>query len=392
MASSPFTDPAFYADRYPTYAALRAAAPVLQVPLGPTTATVVTGYEEARQAFTAALSKDTGAYFADKPSGRTLHPAVSHTMLATDPPEHTRLRRLVTKAFTSARVDALRPYIRALAEELVASWEPGDEVDLVEELAGPLPVTVICQLLGVPPADRAAIRSWSTDLFATGDHQRIDAASHALAGYLAELITGKRARPDGALLSDLIAVHDGDADRLSEDELLSLAVLLLVAGHETTTAAIGNAVLALLRHPAELEHLRADPHHLRAAVDELLRYDAPVSVATWRWAPEEVELGDTRVPAGSPVFVCPGAANRDPARFPHPDRLDLRRADAAGHLAFGHGIHRCLGAPLAHAEIEIVLGVLLERFPGLRLAAPADRLRWRRSRLVRGLIALPVSL
>ncbi|MGW4895587.1 cytochrome P450 family protein [Kitasatospora sp. NPDC004240] len=394
MASSPFTDPAFYADRYPAYAALRAASPVLRVPWdgGATAATVVTGWEEARQAFTAPLSKDTGAYFADRPSGRSLHPAVSRTMLATDPPEHTRLRRLVTKAFTPARVDGLRPYIRELAEQLTGPWEPGTEVDLVEELAGPLPVTVICQLLGVPAADRPAVRSWSTDLFATGDPGRVDAASHALAGYLAQLITSKRAHPDHALLSDLIAVHDDDAQRLGEDELLSLAVLLLVAGHETTTAAIGNAVLALLRHPAELEHLRTDPRRIRAAVDELLRHDSPVSIATWRWAPEEVELGGARVPAGSPVLVCPGAANRDPARFPDPDRLDLARADAAAHLAFGHGIHRCLGAPLAHAEIEIVLTVLLERFPGLRLAAPADRLAWRRSRLVRGLVALPVSL
>ncbi|WP_371494579.1 cytochrome P450 [Kitasatospora sp. NBC_00374] len=187
----------------------------------------------------------------------------------------------------------------------------------------------------------AALRA-ATDLFATGDHRRIDAASHAVAGYMSELISSKRTRPDRSLLSDLIAVHDEDADRLSEDELLSLAVLLLVAGHETTTAAIGNAVLALLRHPAELEHLRTSPHGIRTAVDELLRYDSPVSIATWRWAPDEVDLSGTPVPAGSPVFVCPGAANRDPGRFPDPDRLDLGRANAASHLAFGHGIHRWL--------------------------------------------------
>ncbi|MGW6918888.1 cytochrome P450 family protein [Kitasatospora sp. NPDC054939] len=391
MASSPFADPAFHADRYPTYARLRAASPVLRVPLnGSGTATVVTGYEEARQAFTAPLSKDTGAYFADRPSGRSLHPAVARTMLATDPPEHTRLRRLVTKAFTPARVDGLRPWIRSLAEQFVGRWEPGTEVDLVAELADPLPVTVICRLLGVPRADRPSIRSWSTDLFA--DHERADAASHALAGYLAELIADKRTHPDHSLLSDLIAVHDDDADRLGEDELLSLAVLLLVAGHETTTAAIGNAVLALLRHPAELAQLRAAPQRIRTAVDELLRYDSPVSIATWRWAPDDVDLGGAAVPAGSPVFVCPGAANRDPARFPDPDRLDLDRPNAAAHLAFGHGIHRCLGAPLAHAEIDIVLTVLLERFPALHLAAPADRLAWRQSRLVRGLVALPVRL
>ncbi|MFJ6382735.1 cytochrome P450 [Kitasatospora sp. NPDC092039] len=391
--ASPFADPAFYADRYPTYARLRAASPVLQVLSdGVTSATVVTGYDEARQAFTAPLSKDTSAYFADRPSGRSLHPAVARTMLATDPPEHTRLRRLVTKAFTPARVDGLRPYIRSLAEQLVGPWGPGTEVDLVEELAGPLPVTVICQLLGVPPVDRASVSSWSTDLFATGDHERIDAASHALAGYMAELISSTRVRPNRSLLSDLIAVHDEDSGRLSEDELLSLAVLLLVAGHETTTAAIGTAVLALLQHPAELEHLRASPHCIPGAVDELLRYDSPVSIATWRWAPTEVDLCGTAVPTGSPVFLCPGAANRDPRQFPDPDQLNLGRANATNHLAFGHGIHRCLGAPLARAEIEIVLQVLFEHFPKLRLAVAPGELAWRHSRLVRGLTSLPVRL
>ncbi|MET9617733.1 cytochrome P450 family protein [Kitasatospora indigofera] len=389
--ASPFADPAFYRDRYPTYAALRETAPVVQVPMGGVgTATVVTGWDAARRAFTAPLSKDTGAYFADKPSGRSLHPAVARTMLATDPPEHTRLRRLVTKAFTRAVVDGLRPYIRSLAEELTGRWEPGAEVDLIAELAAPLPVIVICQLLGVPPADRDSISGWSTDLFATGDHDRIDSASHALAGYLAELIATKRTGPDDSLLSGLIAVRDSDSGRLGEDELLSLAVLLLVAGHETTSAAIGNAVLALLQHPDDLRTLAAGPHRVPAAVDELLRYDSPVSIATWRWAPDAVGLGGHEIPAGSPVFVCPGAANRDPARFPDPDRLDLDRPDSAGHLAFGHGIHRCVGAPLAHAEIEIVLRVLLERFPGLQLAVPPDQLSWRKSRLVRGLVSLPV--
>ncbi len=394
MASSPFADPAFYADRYPTYSRLRTTAPVLQASLdgGASTATVVTGYDQARQAFTAPLSKDAGAYFADKPSTRSLHPAIARTMLTVDPPEHTRLRKLVTKAFTPARINGLRPYIQTLAEGLVALWEPGDQIDLIENLAGPLPVTVICQLLGVPTADRASIRNWSTDLFATGDHARIDAASHALADYMASLITAKRAHPDRSLLSDLIAVHDQDEDRLSEDELLSLAVLLLVAGHETTTAAIGNSVLALLQHPADLDHLRTSPHCIASAVDELLRYDSPVSIATWRWAPDEVDLAGTTVSAGNPVFVCPGAANRDPAKFPDPDRLDLGRANAANHLAFGHGIHRCLGAPLASAEVEIVLTVLLQQFPGLQLAVPTEQLVWRQSRLVRGLVALPVNL
>ncbi|WP_416971680.1 cytochrome P450 family protein [Streptomyces sp. 4F14] len=393
--ASPFSDPAFYRDRYPVYAALRQRCPVAQVPMGGSsgTATVVTGYEQARAALAdPQLSKDAGAFFADRPSGRALHPALAGTMLNSDPPDHTRLRRLVTRAFTPARVQQLRPAVRALAEELIGGWSPGDRVDLMEGLAVPLPVTVICQLLGVPDADRDRVRGWSSDLLATGDHERIDAASHALADYMSALAAAKRAAPDEALLSALVAVRDEDGDRLSELELVSLAVLLLVAGHETTTAAIGNSVLALLQHPEQLALLRADPGRIPAAVDELLRYDSPVSIATWRWAPKAIRLGEAEVQAGSPVFVSPGAANRDPARFTDPDRLDLDRPDARSHLAFGHGIHRCLGAPLAQAEVETVLQLLLERFPGLRLTEPADQLPWRHSRLVRGLEALPVQL
>jgi cytochrome P450 len=356
-------------------------------------AAVVTGYEQARAALAdPALSKDSAAFFADRPSGRALHPALASTMLTSDPPDHTRLRCLVTQAFTPARVQQLRPAVRALTEQLVDGWSPGERVDLMERLAVPLPVTVICQLLGVPVADRDSVRRWSSDLLATGDHERIDAASRALADYMSDLAESKREQPDEALLSALVAVRDEDGDRLSEQELVSLAVLLLVAGHETTTAAIGNSVLALLQHPEQLALLHADPGRIPGAVDELLRYDSPVSIATWRWAPKDTQVGDTEVPAGSPVFVSPGAANRDPDRFPDPDRLDLDRPDARAHLAFGHGIHRCLGAPLAQAEIETVLLLLLDRFPGLRLAEPADQLRWRHSRLVRGLESLPVQL
>ncbi|MFJ1795314.1 cytochrome P450 family protein [Kitasatospora griseola] len=393
--ASPFSDPAFYRNRYPFYAALRQRCPVTQVPMGGSSgdATVVTGYDQARAALAAPdLSKDASAFFADRPSGRALHPALASTMLNSDPPDHTRLRRLVTRAFTPARVQQLRPAVLALAEELVDGWSPGDRVDLMEGLALPLPVAVISQLLGVPDADRDKVRRWSTDLLATGDHERIDAASHALADYMAGLAAAKRQDPDDALLSALVAVRDEDGDQLSELELVSLSVLLLVAGHETTTAAIGNSVLALLQHPEQLAVLHADPGRIPTAVDELLRYDSPVSIATWRWAPKDTTIGEAQVPAGSPVFVSPGAANRDPARFADPDRLDLDRPDARAHLAFGHGIHRCLGAPLAQAEIEIVLRLLPERFPGLQLAEPAEQLPWRHSRLVRGLEALPVQL
>ncbi|OKI12880.1 cytochrome P450 [Streptomyces sp. CB03911] len=378
-------------DPYAAYAGVRAAGPVQAVPAGPGghSGYLVTGYAEARQALAdPRLSKDTAAFFADRDSPRRLHPAVAHTMLATDPPHHTRLRRLVTKAFSTGAVAGLRPFIQQTTDTLLDRWPVGGEADLVADLAVPLPVAVICELLGVPADDRAQVRRWSDELFAAGAPGRVDAASHAVAGYLTDLVAARRLRPGNALLDRLIAARDGE-DRLDEEELVSLAALLLVAGHETTTNHLGNAVLALLLHPTELARLRADPDAIATALDELLRFDSPVSTATFRFSTEPVTLGDTEIPAGVPVLVALGAANRDPGRFPSPDLLDLDR-EAAGHLAFGHGIHRCLGAPLARAEAEIALRAVLTRFPRLRLAVPADQVRWRHTRLVRGPVSLPV--
>ncbi|MFJ1747668.1 cytochrome P450 [Streptomyces sp. NPDC088116] len=350
---------------------------------------LVTGYAEARQALRdPRLSKDTAAFFAGKASSRRLHPVVARTMLACDPPQHTRLRRLVTNAFTTGAADRLRPYVGQVTDALLDRWPDGGEVDLVADLAVPLPVIVICELLGVPEADRSEVRRWSAELFAAGKPDLIDAASHAMADYMTSLVAAKRRHPGDALLDRLISARDG-ADQLSEDELVSLAVLLLVAGHETTTHFIGNAVLALLQHPTELALLRDNPDRVPAALDELLRFESPVSTATFRYTTEAITLGSTPVPAGVPVQIAIGAANRDPERLPSPDRLDLSR-DATGHLAFGHGIHRCLGAPLAKAEAEIALRAILTRFPALRLAVPSDQLQWRHTRLMRGLASLPL--
>ncbi|POX43478.1 cytochrome P450 [Streptomyces sp. Ru73] len=392
--SAPLYGPVFFQDPYATYARLRSAAPVHALPpprAGGPVSYLVTGHAAARAALAdPRLSKDTARYFADRPTGRRLHPALAHTMLATDPPDHTRLRRLVAPAFTAGAVARLRPYLDELTAGLTRDWRPGDTVDLVAGLAVPLPVTVICHLLGVPEADRAQLRAWSDQLFEAGAPDRIDAASHEVAAYFGRLVAAKRAAPDDGLLSALIAARDG-TDRLGEDELVSLAVLILVAGHETTTNLIGNATLALLAHPDAAARLRARPELIPGALDELLRYDSPVGIATFRYATEPLTLAGTDVPAGSPVLVAPGAANRDPVRFADPDTLDLDR-DAAGHLAFGHGIHRCLGAPLARAEAATALTALLTRFPALRLAAPTTQLRYRHTRLMRGLEALPVVL
>ncbi|MEV7087999.1 cytochrome P450 [Streptomyces sp. NPDC093085] len=389
--SDPTTEPAFPRGPYPAYAAQSSRCPVQQVLAGSggRGSYLVTGYEEAREALAdPRLSKDTAAFFAGKESRRGLHPAVAHSMLATDPPDHTRLRRLVTGSFTARAVEELRPFIARATDTLLDQWAAEGPVDLVAELAVPLPVIVICELLGVPEADRAEVRRWSGDLFAAGAPDTIDAASHSLADYMARLIADKRARPGNALLDRLISARDGD-DRLSEEELVSLGVLLLVAGHETTTNFLGTAVLSLLQRPSEFQRLRRRPTEVASSLDELLRFDSPVSTATFRFATEPVTLGGVEIPAGEPVLVAIGAANRDPARWPKPDDLDLDRS-AAGHLSFGHGIHRCVGAPLAKAEADIVLRKLLSRFPDIRLAVPGEELTWRRTRLVRGLAALPV--
>ncbi|WP_369211221.1 cytochrome P450 family protein [Streptomyces flavofungini] len=390
--TDPTRDPRFLQDPYPAYAALRSVCPVQPVPdgSGGRPGYLVTGHAEARQALgDARLSKDTAAFFAGKESGRRLHPAVAHTMLATDPPQHTRLRKLVTREFTTGAVEALRPFIARTAEELLDDWPVGERLDFVTGLALPLPVVVICELLGVPHADRGEVRGLSAQLFSAGDPDAVDAASHALADYMTGLIAAKRLAPGNALLDRLIVARDAD-DGLSEEELCSLAVLLLLAGHETTTNLLGTAVLALLEHPRELDRLRRRPEEIPAALDELLRYDSPVATATFRYTTQALTLGGCDIPAGVPVGIALGAANRDPERFASPDRLDLDR-DAAAHLAFGHGIHRCLGAALAKTEADIALRAVLTRFPGLRLAVPPDQLEWRRTRLVRGLAALPVS-
>ncbi|WP_327170669.1 cytochrome P450 [Streptomyces sp. NBC_00464] len=389
--TDPTQDPRFLQDPYPTYAAMRSACPVQAVPSGSggRLSYLVTGYAEAREALAdARLSKDTSAFFAGKESKRRLHPAVAHNMLSSDPPEHTRLRKLVTRAFTTGAVAELRPFIARVTDDLLDQWPVGEPFDFVTGLAVPLPVIVICELLGVPEEDRPDIRRWSGELFAAGQPGVIDAASHSMADYMTYLIAAKRRHPGSSLLDHLISARDGD-DRLNEEELVSLAVLLLVAGHETTSNFLGNAALSLLQHPAELDRLRQNPDDIPAALDELLRFDSPVSTATFRYTTEAVTLGGTDIPTGAPILVALGAANRDPERFPSPDQLDANR-DAAGHLAFGHGIHRCVGAPLAKAEAEIALRAVLTRFPGLRLAVPPDQLQWRHARLVRGLTSLPV--
>jgi cytochrome P450 len=300
------------------------------------------------------------------------------------------LRRLVQKAFTPGRVAALRPRIEAITASLLDAMAEG-VVDLITAFAFPLPMTVICELLGIPDGDREEFKTWSqVILSSTATFDEYRAAGGAMYAYFTRLLADKRAAPADDLLSALITARDS-GDSLDEPELLAMIFLLLVAGHETTVNLIATGTLALLTHPSELSRLRADPSLLPGAIEELLRYANPLNHATDRYAPEPLEVGGVMIPADEPVLVVTSSANRDPARFPDPDRLDLGR-DASGHVAFGHGIHYCVGAPLARLEGEIAFGALLSRFPGLSLAVDPATLRWRPSSLIHGLETLPVRL
>lgn len=312
-------------------------------------------------------------------------------MTMSDPPDHTRLRRLVSGAFTPRRVAALRPDVERIADGLIEEIAPAGEADLVAEFALPLSLQVICRLLGVPYADHERFRGWITRIlqWPTDDRavRETGAAHMAIMDYLRELLAEKSRRPSDDLLGDLLAVRDQD-DRLSHTELVVMAKLLLMAGHETTAGLVANGMALLLRAPDQLRLLRRDPGLVRPAIEELLRLEGPTILGTFRYTTEEIELGEVTVPEGEIVCICLSAANRDPRRFERPDVLDLTRRDNA-HLGFSHGIHYCMGAALAREEAEIGFVRLLTRLPGLRLAVDPERLEWRRR--IRTLAALPVT-
>ncbi|TGB01798.1 cytochrome P450 [Streptomyces sp. MZ04] len=398
MSHAPHPDPAdgLIDDPYAVYARLRDTAPVHRA-AGPdgSPAWLVTRYDDVRAALAdPRLSLDKSHALPGSYRGLGLPPALDANMLNMDPPDHTRIRRLVVKAFTSRRVESLRAPIRRTADELLDAVEPLGRADLVAAYAAPLPITVICDLLGVPDGSRLDFRAW-TDALVAPDPARPGAAKEAVVamlGFFTRLLAEKRENPADDLLSDLIAVRDESeqGDRLTEDELMSLAFLILFAGYENTVQLIGNATLALLRHPEQLAALRKEPARLPAAVEEFHRYDGPMALGIRRFPLEDVTIGGVTVPAGETVLVSLSAANRDPRRFPGADRLDIAR-DATGHLALGHGIHHCVGAPLARLETAIALGALIERFPRLSLGIPEEELRWRPSIRARGLLTLPVT-
>ncbi|MGR3935174.1 cytochrome P450 family protein [Streptomyces sp. BRA346] len=385
-------------DLYPALAALREAGPVHRIAgTDGRPAWLVTRYDDVRRAFAdPRLSLDKRHAAPGNYSGFSLPPALDTNLLNMDPPDHTRVRRLVVKAFTPGRVEKLREPVRGVAGELLDAIEPDGRADLLAAYAGQLPIIVICDLLGVPEGDRRDFRAWS-DALITPDPARPQGAKEAVGAMLrfyTGLIAKKRAEPGDDLLSDLIRVRDdeteGGADRLSEDELTSLAFLILLAGYENTVHLIANSVLSLLDHPALLHELREDPARIPAAFDELARYEAPAPLAIRRFPREDIEIGGVTIPAGETVLLSVASAHRDPAHFQDPDALNPH-IGRSGHLALGHGIHYCLGAPLARMETDIALATLLSRFPGLRLEVPREDLRWRPTIRARGLISLPVT-
>jgi len=394
-------DPAFVADPYPAFAELRARGRVL--------------YYEPSDQWLVPHHADVSALLRDRRLGRTyrhrfthedfgrtppppeqepFHTLNDHGMLDLEPPDHTRIRRLVSKAFTPRTVERLKPYVHGLADDLVARLVAAGGGDLLTDVAEPLPVAVIAEMLGIPESDRAPLRPWSADIcgmYELNPSEETAAkavrASLDFSDYLRALIAARRKEPGDDLISGLIAAHDEDDDRLTEQEMISTCVLLLNAGHEATVNATTNGWLALFRHPDQLAALRADHSLVPSAVEELMRYDTPLQLFE-RWVLDEIEIDGTTLPRGAEVAMLFGSANHDPAVFTDPERLDLTRRDNP-HISFSAGIHYCIGAPLARIELAASMTSLLVRAPGLRLAAEPER---RPNFVMRGLTELRVEL
>ncbi|MFJ9679065.1 cytochrome P450 [Streptomyces sp. NPDC101194] len=377
----------FTANPYPHYEKLRATGPVHTVRTDDFERVwLVVGYDEGRAVLADQRFGKEWQGPADRPDAND---PIFANMLELDAPHHTRLRKLVTREFTARRVEALRPRVQQITDELLDAMVPAGRADLVDALAFPLPMTVICELIGVPDLDRNAFRRLSNSIVTPVTPEQEREAVAAMGAYLGELIEDKRCSPGDDLMSALVRTRDEEGDGLSPDELVGMAFLLLVAGHETTVNLISNGVRALLDHPDQLAALRADFDLIDGAVEEMLRYDGPVETATFRFPRETVRVGRRVIPAGEPVLVSLAGADRDAGRYPEADRFDIRR-DAQGHLAFGHGIHFCLGAPLARMEGRIAIRSLLERCPGLALDTDGEAPDWLPGMLIRGVRALPV--
>ena len=401
------TDPGFKADPYPGYAELRQEEPVYRMELQDGRVLwLVTGFEEVERVFTDrrfvkdirrhALSEDELGQL--PPTPEAMRPFMKN-LLFVDPPDHTRLRKLVQQAFTPKFVEQLRGRIQEIADSLLDDVEERAagggtrEMDLIDDYAFPLPITVIAEMLGVPASDRQKFSRWSNAVIETDASpeyaEELGVQMQEFADYLRELFEKKRAEPADDLTTRLVRAEE-EGEKLDEDELLAMIFVLIVAGHETTVNLIGNGTLALLHHLDQLAKLKADPSLVESAVEELLRYDGPVETSTMRYAAEEVELGGRVIPRGEIVLAVIAGADCDPRRFARSNHLDITRTHNR-HLAFGKGIHYCLGAPLARLEGQVSLGTLVGRMPNLELNAQPGTLVWRPGLIIRGLRALPVK-
>jgi cytochrome P450 len=401
IASPDLASPRFKADPYPFYARLRAEAPVWRTTLpDKRTAWLVTRYEDVAGVLKDdRLAKDTlnaqdPEQLADRPWVPGFLKPLEQNMLDLDDPDHKRLRSLVSKAFTPRLIERLRGRIEAICRELLDVMERKGRTELVRDYALPLPATVIAELLGVPAKDQRRFHRWSNRIVSVSsgrDVWRALPAALAFVRYLRKMSERRRVLPEDDLMSALVQAEEAGY-RLSEDELLAMSFLLLVAGHETTVNLIASGTLALLEHPDQLEKLEGDSRLIKPAVEELLRYTSPVEIATERYARQDLEISGTTVPRGELVLAVLGSANRDEQQFEDPNTLDLAR-DPNRHLAFGRGgVHHCLGAPLARMEGQIAVSALLQRFPNLRLDIDPGSLRWRRGIFLRGLQRLPLVL
>ena len=393
------TDRRFKADPFRIYAQLRRDNPVAKAKLGSMPTWIVTRYDDVVD-----ILKNDRVFVKNYKNAQSLEQqrkrpwmpesfrALENNMLDQDNPDHLRLRSLVHKAFTPQRMEEMRPRIQSIAESLLISTQQRGHGDLIADFALPLPLTVIVELLGIPTEDRQKFHRWAKYVLNSPTMLNVMLAIPAIMAqmkYLKQLFAKRRSNPQDDLLTALVQA-EADGDRFSEDELVAMVFLLMLAGHETTVNLISSGTLALLQHPEQLALLRRSPELIKSAVEELVRFTAPVETATERYTAEDVLIADTKIAKGEMVLVALASANRDERQFANPDQLDITR-EKNRHVGFGLGIHYCLGAPLARMEAQIGLQLLTDLRPNLRLAVPAEQLRWRSTAVVRGLTALPVE-
>lgn len=383
-------DDGYFADPYPLYDRLREEGPAHKVTAPDGSGVwLVTRYADVRQGLADQRLARHPRHNGDGYVGIPLPDELRVMLATTDPPHHTRLRSLINAAFTRRRIESLRPRVEEVVDRLLDRIAEGDgRADLVASLAAPLPITIICDLLGIPEEERGIFRSY-TDAIVGTDHRRSAQGCRDMVAFLKRIITLKREQPDDALITGLIEARDQD-DRLTESEMVGMGFMILIGGYDTTLSMIGSGALALLRDPAQMKALRERPELMPGAVEELLRFEAPVQNAIRRFATEDVEIGGVTIPAGGAVVLSIGSAGRDPRQYACPERLDLDRPDTT-HVSFGFGPHFCPGAQLGRMEVAVALGKLITRFPNLALAGGQDALSYRPGFTFRELSTLPVT-